>query len=51
MYDTKIKFEKLVRGIWVNQFLRTTSDAVWFHLRQMELSNDIRNVVVVNENV
>lgn len=48
MYTKLIKFEKFVRGIWVEQSLRTTDDAIWLHLETFRIATDIKNVVVVD---
>lgn len=48
MYTKKLTFKKLVYGIWVDQELRTTNDALWLHHNQLSLRNDVKEIVVVD---
>lgn len=48
MYTKKITFKKLVHGIWIEQSLRTTDDAIWLHLESLRLATNIKEVLVVD---
>lgn len=48
MYTKKIVFLKLLHDRWIEQSLRTTDDAVWWHLEQFRLRTDVKDVKVVD---
>lgn len=49
MYTKAINYEKYVAGLgWMPHQLKTTNDAIWLHLQQMELRTDVRKIVVVD---
>lgn len=47
-YSKVITFEQYLpqHDIWVKQTLRTTNDAIWLHLQRLNLSEDIKQIVV-----
>lgn len=48
MYTKIIKFERYLSqyDAWVNQYFKTTNDAIWLHLEAMNLDKNIRKIVV-----
>ena len=48
MYTKKLTFQQNVYGIWIDQELKTTDDALWLHHNKLSLRNDVRSIVVVD---
>jgi hypothetical protein len=48
MYTKQITFKKLVHGIWIDQSLKTTNDAIWLHHNQLSLRTDVKEIIVVD---
>jgi hypothetical protein len=48
MYTKKIIFKKLVHGLWIDQELRTTDDALWLHHNQLTLRNDVKKIIIID---
>jgi hypothetical protein len=48
MYTKTIKFQRFVKSIqeWVDTSFKTTDDAIWLHLNQLELDKNVRKISV-----
>lgn len=50
MYTKKITFKQYLPtfDLWADKELRTTNDAIWLHLKSLELRTDVKEIWVVD---
>lgn len=50
MYTKKITFKQYLPSfsLWVEKELRTTNDAIWLHLKSLELRTDVKEIWVTD---